>query len=160
GFLGTDTVAMLDADDTPLPRLHRIVLLEGSDEPAPRDAEPPVQPWAQFIAEGAGVAAADAIARLHAADPGDPCDILFTSGTTGRPKGGVMAHGQTVRHFDDWCDFAGLRPDDQYLIVNPFFHMFGYKAGWLASFLRGATVHPVPVFDADLVLATIERERI
>ena len=86
--------------------------------------------------------------------------ILFTSGTTGRPKGVVMSHGQTVRLFREWSDFAGLEPGDRYLIVNPFFHMFGYKAGWLACLLQGATIYPVPVFDVPAVLSLVEREAI
>jgi acyl-CoA synthetase (AMP-forming)/AMP-acid ligase II len=92
--------------------------------------------------------------------PTDTCDVLFTSGTTGRPKGVIMNHGQTVRQFREWCDFAGLQADDRYLIVNPFFHMFGYKAGWLASLLQGATIVPVPVFDVAKVLSLVQSERI
>jgi acyl-CoA synthetase (AMP-forming)/AMP-acid ligase II len=92
--------------------------------------------------------------------PTDTSDVLFTSGTTGRPKGVVMTHGQTVRQFREWCEFAGLQAGDRYLIVNPFFHMFGYKAGWLASLLQGATIVPVPVFDVSTVLSLVETERI
>ena len=86
--------------------------------------------------------------------------MLFTSGTTGRPKGVIMTHGQTVSQFREWCRFAGLEAGDRYLIVNPFFHMFGYKAGWLASLLQGATIFPVPVFDVARVLALVQSERI
>ncbi len=71
-----------------------------------------------------------------------------------------MTHAQTVAQFNEWCDFAGLLPDDRYLIVNPFFHMFGYKAGWLASLLRGATIVPVAVFDVPTVLDLVQTERI
>ena len=60
---------------------------------------------------------------------------MFTSGTAGRPKGVVMAHAQTLRAYLDWCDWADLRAGDRYLIVNPFFHIFGYKAGVLASLM-------------------------
>jgi acyl-CoA synthetase (AMP-forming)/AMP-acid ligase II len=92
--------------------------------------------------------------------PTDTSDVLFTSGTTGRPKGVVMTHGQTIRQFREWCEFAGLQAGDRYLIVNPFFHMFGYKAGWLASLLQGATIVPVQVFDVATVLSLVETERI
>ena len=85
---------------------------------------------------------------------------MFTSGTTGNPKGVVMTHGQTLRAYLDWCDWADLRAGDRYLIANPFFHIFGYKAGCLASLMRGATIFPLAVFDAGVVLELVERERI
>jgi acyl-CoA synthetase (AMP-forming)/AMP-acid ligase II len=90
----------------------------------------------------------------------DIADIIYTSGTTGRPKGVMMDHAQTLRLYAEWCDRADLRQGDRYLIVNPFFHIFGYKAGCIASLIRGATIFPVRVFDIDRVLELIERERI
>ncbi|MGF7235258.1 MAG: AMP-binding protein, partial [Frankia sp.] len=88
------------------------------------------------------------------------CDIIFTSGTTGRPKGVMMNHSQTLRLYAEWCDLADLRQGDRYLIVNPFFHTFGYKAGLVTSMIRGATVLPVPVFDVAVVLDLVEREKV
>ena len=160
GFLGTDTVGMLADDPTPLPELRRIVLLDGSDSPPNAPHGVRVQSWAEFEADGRGLAADAARERLAAVEPTDPSDVLFTSGTTGRPKGVVMTHAQTVRQFLEWCEFAGLEPEDRYLIVNPFFHMFGYKAGWLAGLLRGATIFPVAVFDVERVLTVVQAERI
>ncbi|MBD0322707.1 MAG: AMP-binding protein, partial [Aldersonia sp.] len=90
----------------------------------------------------------------------DIADIMYTSGTTGRPKGVMMNHRQTLRMFAEWCDLADLRQGDRYLIVNPFFHMFGYKAGLIASMIRGATVLPVPVLDVEKVLELVEREKV
>jgi HIP---CoA ligase len=90
----------------------------------------------------------------------DVCDIVFTSGTTGRPKGVMMTHAQNLRWTQTWCDTVGLREGDRYLIVNPFFHMFGYKAGCITSLMRGATILPVPVFDVARVLDLVEREKV
>jgi len=90
----------------------------------------------------------------------DVADIIFTSGTTGRPKGVMMPHGATLRLFAEWCDLAGTREGDRYLIVNPFFHMFGYKAGCITSMIRGMTILPVPVFDVEQVLGLVEREKV
>ncbi|MGG7102622.1 FadD3 family acyl-CoA ligase [Rhodococcus sp. 24CO] len=90
----------------------------------------------------------------------DIADIMYTSGTTGRPKGVMMNHHQTLRMFSEWCDLADLREGDRYLVVNPFFHMFGYKAGVVASLIRGATILPVAVLDVDQVLELVETEKI
>jgi long-subunit acyl-CoA synthetase (AMP-forming) len=81
--------------------------------------------------------------RIRAVRADDVCDVIFTSGTTGAPKGVLMTHAQTLRQFSDWCDMAGLVTGDRYLVVNPFFHMFGYKAGCLASLMQGAIIQAV-----------------
>jgi len=160
GFLGTDTVGMLCAAEIPLPRLCRIVLLEGSARVREAPKHTVVESWHAFAARAEAVSVAAATERQQSVRSTDTSDILFTSGTTGRPKGVIMTHGQTVQQSREWCAFAGLLPDDRYLIVNPFFHMFGYKAGWLASLLEGATIVPVPVFDVPTVLSLVETERI
>ena len=71
-----------------------------------------------------------------------------------------MTHAQTLRQFSDWCDMAGLAAGDRYLVVNPFFHMFGYKAGCLASLMQGATIIPKAVFDVEDVLRTVAAESV
>jgi HIP---CoA ligase len=93
-------------------------------------------------------------------DGSDISDVIFTSGTTGRPKGAMMNHRQTLRAYEEWATLADLRAADRYLMINPYFHTFGLKAGLVASFLRGATMLPVAVFDVERVVELVERERI
>ncbi len=72
----------------------------------------------------------------------------------------MMNHQQTLRMYEEWATLADLREGDRYLQINPYFHTFGLKAGLVTSFLRGATMLPVAVFDVDTVVDLIERERI
>jgi acyl-CoA synthetase (AMP-forming)/AMP-acid ligase II len=90
----------------------------------------------------------------------DISDIIFTSGTTGKPKGAMMNHRQTLRMYEEWATLADLRQGDRYLMINPYFHTFGLKAGLVASFLRGATMLPIAAFDIGEVVEVIARERI
>ncbi len=161
-FLGTSYVASLRraAAEGPgggplpgLPHLEQVVVL--SD-----DAPDSFRTWKDFLTGGDGVPAAAVHARAGAIRPEDPSDIIFTSGTTGSPKGAVITHAQSLRCYDVWSELAGLREGDRYLIVNPFFHTFGYKAGIIACLMRGATMVPQPVFNVDTVLANVAAERI
>ena len=90
----------------------------------------------------------------------DPSDIIFTSGTTGAPKGAVLAHGASVRTYLAWSELVDLRERDRSSVVFPMFHTAGLKAGVLAAVLRGATIHPVAVFDVPAVLDLVEAEGI
>ncbi|NKF20948.1 FadD3 family acyl-CoA ligase [Solimonas marina] len=116
--------------------------------------------WNAFLAHGESIADATLDARIAAVGPDDTLDILFTSGTTGLPKGVVTTHAQNLRAIRAWSACVELSADDRYLIVNPFFHSFGYKVGWLAGLIAGATVLPHAVFDARAILQRIEAERI
>ena len=137
GFLDTDYVAMLDGADGPR-HASRRSWSSGATWPT----GPP--PWSDFLAR------ADQVVRADAAASGPPAidgpttlsDILFTSGTTGQPKGAMLRHAPAIRAYDAWSDVVGLRRGDRYLIINPFFHAFGYKAGILACLIRGATIVP------------------
>jgi acyl-CoA synthetase (AMP-forming)/AMP-acid ligase II len=92
--------------------------------------------------------------------PDDVSDILFTSGTTGRSKGAMSAHRQTVAVADAWATLGGLTEQDRYLVINPFFHSFGYKAGIVACLTRGAAIVPQRVFDVVETMRLVETERI
>lgn len=99
-------------------------------------------------------------ARAEAVSPDDVADILFTSGTTGRPKGAMSAHRQTVGVARVWGELGGVSAEDRYLVVNPFFHSFGYKVGIVTGLLTGAALYPLPTFDVAQTLDLVERERI
>jgi HIP---CoA ligase len=92
--------------------------------------------------------------------PDDVADILFTSGTTGKPKGAMSAHRQTVGVARTWGELGGVTPDDRYLAINPFFHSFGYKVGIVTGLVTGATLYPLATFDADATMRLIQNERI
>ena len=152
-FLDTDYVALLAAADEALPDLQHTIVMRG---PAPSGTTA----WASLLAAGGSVDRAQVAARASAVTSEDLCDVLFTSGTTGRPKGVMCTHRQTLRAFRDWAEVVGLRAGDRYLVIAPFFHAFGYKAGWLAALMTGATVLPEPVFDARVALGRVELDRI
>ncbi|KRC50024.1 MULTISPECIES: FadD3 family acyl-CoA ligase [unclassified Nocardioides] len=92
--------------------------------------------------------------------PDDVADILFTSGTTGRPKGAMSAHRQTVGVARAWGELGGVTAADRYLVVNPFFHSFGYKVGIVTGLTTGATLYPLATFDLERTMDLIESERI
>ncbi|MGW6709224.1 FadD3 family acyl-CoA ligase [Streptomyces sp. NPDC054956] len=163
GFLGTDYARDLHASGEDLGALASTVILRGGDEGdhAPGDGTPTATTgWAAYLRAGGSVSEEERAARAAAVRPEDLSDILYTSGTTGRPKGVMTTHGQTVRLYASWSGLVGLRPGDRYLLVNPFFHTFGYKAGVLACLLRGAAMLPEAVYDTDRVLARMAAERV
>lgn len=148
-FLGIRYRNLLVEQD--LPELQSIVLL-GTDAGS--------RGWDDFISSGRGISERELADREGRITPNDISDILFTSGTTGAPKGAMTAHGQNLRLYREWGEHVELSEADRYLIANPFFHSFGYKAGWLAALMRGATIFPHAVFDTQKILRCIERERI
>ena len=146
-FLGEDFVAIAEAWDD-VPSLERVVDIGGE------------KAWTTWLTEGDTVAPAEVEGRERGLDGGSVSDIIFTSGTTGAPKGAVLTHGASVRTYEAWSDAVGLREGDRYLVVYPFFHTAGLKSGILACVLRGAEIHPFPVFDVDAVMDYVARHRI
>jgi acyl-CoA synthetase (AMP-forming)/AMP-acid ligase II len=139
GFLDANYAAMLTAEPA-VPSLREVVDLRSPE-------------WAAFLARDRG----DALPEVRG---DDLCATLFTSGTTGRPKGAMLVHSATVRAYDAWSTVVGLREGDRYLVVNPFFHSFGLNAGIVASLVKGATIIPHAVFDVDQVMARAAAEKV
>ncbi|MDI6409255.1 AMP-binding protein [Streptomyces albus] len=116
--------------------------------------------YARYLDSAARVTDGQYAARAEDVLPDDLSDILYTSGTTGRPKGVEVTHRQTLGAFTAWARAVGLREGDRYLLTNPFFHTFGYKAGVLACLLTGVTMLPEAVYDAGRALRRIAEERV
>lgn len=149
-FLSADKTA--DLDRGALPDLRHIVRV-------PIDAADGT--WDEFVARGEDVAARkEADARAAAVKPDDVSDILFTSGTTGRSKGALCAHRQSLDAPAAWAACGQLTSADRYLCINPFFHNFGYKAGILACLQTGATLIPQLTFDPEKAMAAVAEHRI
>ena len=158
-FLGADRLAELHAaaraEDRPLPRV--VVRIPVRPGPA---GTPGTLDWADLDERAATVPEHRADERAEAVDPDQISDILFTSGTTGRSKGAMSAHRQALAVAAAWAEIGGLGTADRYLVINPFFNSFGFKAGILACLLSGATIVPQVVFDIDRTLELVVQERI
>jgi HIP---CoA ligase len=151
-FLDTDYVALLDGAGPP-DCLQQTVVLHG---PVPEGCVG----WGKFLGRAVGVGPGAVAARCQAIAADDVSTVIFTSGTTGAPKGAMLRHGASVRAFTAWSDVVGLQEGDRYLVINPFFHTFGLKAGILACLVKGATIVPHPNFDVPSVMRRVDEERI
>lgn len=151
-FIGIDYRAMLRGLD--LPQLGQVIAIP--------TAEADTDEWRNFIAAAANdeQAGAEAARRLAALTGESPSDILFTSGTTGAPKGVLTLHGQNVRTYREWNRATSLAANDRYALIWPFFHCSGYKSGWLASLLAGATLYPQAVFETGKLVRLVADEKI
>ncbi len=151
-FLGADKLAELDR--SALPGLRHVVRV-----PVEASARFDDGTWDEFVAAGTDrTAAADE--RAAAVRPDDVSDVLFTSGTTGRSKGVLCAHRQSLAGAAAWAACGKITADDRYLCINPFFHNFGYKAGILACLQTGATLIPQLTFDPEQAMGAVAEYRI
>jgi HIP---CoA ligase len=146
-FLGADRAG--DLDRAALPALRHVVRIPIEEDDGT---------WDDFMAAGGDTR--EVAVRAAAVTPDDVSDILFTSGTTGRSKGVLCAHRQSLSGAAAWAANGKITSDDRYLCINPFFHNFGYKAGILACLQTGATLIPHVTFDPLRTLQAIERHRI
>ncbi|MFB8272096.1 long-chain fatty acid--CoA ligase [Streptomyces sp. NPDC055955] len=90
----------------------------------------------------------------------DPAVILYTSGTTGRPKGAVLTHGNLRSNTETVVRLLGITGDDTVFGGLPFFHVFGQTCGLNAAVLTGACVTLLPRFDAAKALRILTRDRV
>ena len=99
--------------------------------------------------------------RMAAAvKPNDVCNMQYTSGTTGFPKGVMLTHYNVVNNGKCIGDRMGLSTADRMMIQVPMFHCFGMTLSMTSSMTHGATMCPMPYFSAKSSLACINQEKI
>jgi fatty-acyl-CoA synthase len=141
--------ALVDED---LPCLRRVILL--SDGPIPG-----TQHWRSLLRAGGPVSDAELIKRSAAVDPDGTAYIMYTSGTTGFPKG-VMQRHNVLRNVMDEANRCGVTPNDATLNYLPLYHAFAVYVAALMSPVTGSRHVLMSHFDAGEALRLIEEQRI
>jgi acyl-CoA synthetase (AMP-forming)/AMP-acid ligase II len=131
-----------------LPTLRHLIRLDLEHGPNGFDS---------FVETGSRVTDADLDAIIAAVQPGDTSEVIFTSGTTGAPKGVQLDHQQLLRAYWDWSGTGSLNSLDNYLVITPFSHGFGLNAGIIASALRGMSMVLLEIFEPSRALELIRR---
>ena len=152
-FLGIDFSGMLAQVRGELPRLKETILVGGSGAG--------MRSYEEVLALGDDEGAQRELARRERKlNPSECAFILYTSGTTGQPKGAMLSHHNMTENARQITEIMGISPQDVFLLAVPFFHCFGCVMGILGAFTWGAAVVPMPVFDAKEALELVERERV
>ncbi|MBD2523536.1 long-chain-fatty-acid--CoA ligase [Nostoc sp. FACHB-133] len=129
-----------------LPHLKHILIAEGKATDA--------------IALSEFIANASSSARAVEMERDDPAAILYTSGTTGFPKGATLSHGNVISNMHSMNHCCEMRPHDQILLFLPMFHCFGQNAVLNSGLNTCATIVLQRSFDPETVLATISEYNI
>jgi fatty-acyl-CoA synthase len=136
---------------TRLPKLRHIVLL--GDEPRPDTVA-----WSALLAGGAAVDDAALAARADAVDPEDLAFLMYTSGTTGFPKGAMHCH-RIIRNVTERAFRLAITERDVIMMYLPLFHLFAFSEGLLTSMVSGARQVLTEGFDPAESLDLMARER-
>ena len=153
-FLGRYYPVMLK--DEAMPGLRRRIILRARpDELGEGESR-----FEDFMALAEGISDAQLAEREAIVTPDTLADLMFTSGTTGAPKGALFDHRRSLGGGRAWVDIAQQTPDDRYVCFGPFSHNASYKAGWVASLMAGSTLYWPEAYDPVSVLDLVANNRI
>lgn len=116
--------------------------------------------WEQSLELGKSVPQEEVIRMAAAVSVHDVCNMQYTSGTTGFPKGVMLTHYNIVNNGKCIGDRMELSTADRMMIQVPMFHCFGMVLAMTASMTHGATLLPLPYFSPKPALACINQEKI
>ena len=116
--------------------------------------------WEQSLGLSSKVPLEEVKRRASLIDPNDVCNMQYTSGTTGFPKGVMLTHYNIVNNGKCIGDRMDLSTADRMMIQVPMFHCFGMVLSMTAAMTHGATLSPIPYFSPKNSLACINNERI
>ncbi|MBQ6233449.1 MAG: AMP-binding protein [Clostridia bacterium] len=116
--------------------------------------------WEQMISRASAVPVEQLHRMAARVDIHDVCNMQYTSGTTGFPKGVMLTHHAVVNNGKCIGDRMDLSTADRMMIQVPMFHCFGMVLAMTASMTHGTTICPLPYFSARNALACINQERI
>ena len=116
--------------------------------------------WEDAVAMSSKVPVETVYRMAAEVDKDDVCNMQYTSGTTGFPKGVMLTHYNVVNNGKCIGDRMDLSTADRMMIQVPMFHCFGMVLAMTASMTHGATLFPLPYFSPKPALACINREHI
>ena len=135
-----------------LPFLRNIITCEST--------QPGCWNWEEAMAVSEKVPVEEVYRRAAAIDKNDVCNMQYTSGTTGFPKGVMLTHYNVVNNGKAIGDCMDLSTADRMMIQVPMFHCFGMVLAMTASMTHGTTMSPIPAFSPRKGLACINQEKI
>ncbi len=135
-----------------LPRLKNVVTVE-CDLPG-------AFTWDEAVELGEAVPISEVTARARSLRPQEVCNMQYTSGTTGFPKGVMLTHYNVVNNGKAIGDCMDLSTADRLMIQVPMFHCFGMVLAMTAAMTHGTTMSPIPYFSPRVSLNCINKEKI